>query len=166
MKSASKLVFIGGAPGVGKSEVASILLKKLDDCIWLDADNIWNMNPFVVDNRTKSMVEQNVINLLRSYLEHGFSYILFTWVLHSEHIVQRILEGLGNYDFAFEHFTLVCDEHTLRERISSDTGRGLDFDLAVRRLNQSLDVKSERVDTVGLTPDDVANRLKNRIISK
>ncbi len=77
-----KLIFVGGAPEVGKSAVMRELLTQLDGAVWLDADDVWRMHPFIVSDATKSMVERNIQFVLRSFLESGFSYIFLTWVLH------------------------------------------------------------------------------------
>jgi predicted ABC-type ATPase len=71
----TKLVFIGGAPGVGKSRIASELLGRLDHCVWLDRDDLWRMHPFLVNDTTKNMVEHNIQFVLRSFVQTGFSVV-------------------------------------------------------------------------------------------
>ena len=160
-----KLIFIGGAPGIGKSTVAGLLLKDLDNGVWLDGDDLWRMNPFLVDENTKAMVEKNIVFVLNSFLKEHFSYILFTWILHSDSIKDLILSGLGQADFDFMHFTLICDEKTLKERLSIDVQRSTDHSLAIKRLEQSINGKSLKIDTVNKTPSEIATILINRIIS-
>jgi len=160
-----KLIFIGGAPGIGKSTVAGLLIKYLENGIWLDGDDLWRMNPFLVDENTKAMVEKNISFVLNSFLKEHFSYILFTWVLHSDSIKDTILSGLDQADFDFMHFTLICDEKTLKERLSTDVERTTDQSLAINRLEQSKHVKSLKIDTVNKTPPEIASMLKNQIIS-
>jgi len=79
---ASKLIFLGGAPGIGKSAVARKLYTLLDNCIWLDGDDVWRMHPFEVNPATKTMTEQNIQHLLRSYLTQK----VFTDVLTPDQI--------------------------------------------------------------------------------
>ena len=55
-----KLIFIGGASGIGKSTVTVLLLKNLKNCVLLDGDDLWRMNPFKVDENSKAMVEKNI----------------------------------------------------------------------------------------------------------
>ena len=115
--SATKLIFIGGAPGVGKSTVARRLLVRLDHAVWLNGDDLWRMHPFVVNQTTTSMVEGNIQSVLGSFVAAGFSYVLFTWVLHDQSIIDRLLNGITDTPFQFSLFTLVCDEETLKSRI-------------------------------------------------
>jgi len=165
MEITKQLIFIGGAPGVGKSEVALELLGLLNNCVWLDADDIWKMNPFVVNSQTTKMTERNIQYLLKSYFECGFSYILFTWVLHCDHLVKKLLNGIRDHDFIFRHFTLICDENTLKERITKDIGRTTDLTLAMKRRKQALKVKSEKVNTIDMTSNHIANILKEKLDS-
>jgi len=159
----TKLIFMGGAPGVGKTAVARELLGLLDNCVWLDADDLWRMNPFVVNEHTKDMIEKSIQYLLNSYIEHGFSYIIFAWVLHSDYIVQGLLNGIGDCEYTFRHFTLLCDETTLKERISADTGRTTDPALAVKRHKQCLLVNSDKINSTDMTPLQIAGRIKKEI---
>ena len=95
----NKLVFIGGAPGVGKSTVVTELFAQIDRSVWLDGDDVWRMHPFMVNDATMQMVERNIQFVLRSFLKTGFSCILFTWVLHQDSIVKRLLQGLEDQQF-------------------------------------------------------------------
>ncbi|UCG60744.1 MAG: AAA family ATPase [Candidatus Zixiibacteriota bacterium] len=110
-----KLIFIGGPPGVGKSSVARELCRHLENSVRVEGDELWRMNPFTVDERTIPMVERNICFVLRSFLETGFSYIILTWVLHQNEIEQSLLDGIGNHDFDFRHFTLLRDKDTLMD---------------------------------------------------
>ena len=160
-----KLIFIGGAPGVGKSTVARLLLNDLENCVWLDGDDLWRMNPFIVDDSTKKMVENNISFVLNSFIQAQFSYIIFTWVLHMDSIVNAILSSIDLSGYDFRHYALTCDEKTLKERHSIDVDRATDFLLAVKRLEQSKDGKSLKIDTVGKTPLELATILRNEIKS-
>lgn len=160
----NKLIFIGGAPGIGKSTVAGLLLNDLENCVWLDGDDVWRMHPFIVDANTKAMVEKNISFVLNSFIQARFSYILFTWILHLDSIVDSIFSGIDQSDYNFMHYTLICDEKTLKERLAIDVERTTDPSLAIRRLKESKDVKSTKIDTVNKTPSEIASILKNRII--
>ena len=59
---------IGGSMGVGKTAVCQILKKKLNDAVFLDGDNCWDSDPFIVTEETKNMVEQNICYLLNSFI--------------------------------------------------------------------------------------------------
>ncbi len=160
----SKLIFIGGAPGVGKSTVARRLLVRLDHAVWLNGDDLWRMHPFVVNQATTRMVEANLQLVLGSFVAAGFSYVLFTWVLHDQSIIDRLLNGITDTPFQFSLFTLVCDEETLKSRLTSDTSRCTDTSLALRRLQQTLALGSCKIDTTGQTPEVIVEEIMGLIV--
>jgi len=161
----SKLIFIGGAPGVGKTIVTRYLFKELDNAVWLDGDDVWRMNPFIVNTETKTMVEKNIKFVLNSFIQARFPYVLFTWVLHTDSIINGLLEGLNRSGYDFHNFTLKCDENTLKKRISNDTGRTTELLLALERLKQTETVNSTKIDTADKKPFETAIFLKESILN-
>ena len=153
------LIFIGGPPGVGKTSVAKELCLRLRNSIWIEGDDLWRMNPLTVNKRTIHMFKRNIACLLRSFLESGFSYIVFTWVLHRDEIVRSLFDCIKDHDFEFHHYTLMCDEDTLMVRLAKDTGRTTDPDLALHRLDQVRQVTSSHIDTCGRRPEEIAESL-------
>jgi broad-specificity NMP kinase len=154
-----KLIFIGGPPGVGKTSVANELCLRLRNSVWIEGDDLWRMNPFTVNERTVLMVERNVGCVLRSFLETGFSYIVLTWVLHRNEIIQSLLDHISSHEFDFHHFTLICDEDELKARLAEDANRITDPHLALNRLEQARQVTSDHIDTNCKNPQEVAARL-------
>lgn len=159
-----QLIFIGGPPGVGKSTVTNILFKNLKNSVWLDGDDVWRMSPFTVNDTTKLMVEKNVGFVLNSFVEAHFSYVLFTWALHSDSVVDSLLKKMDLSDYEFKHFTLTCDKRTLEERIHTDIGRETKLSLAIDRLNLIKTVNSEKINTAGKSPTEIAALLEDKII--
>ncbi len=162
---ANRLIFIGGPPGVGKSTVAKILLDRLENSIWLDGDDVWRMNPFTVNEVTKAMVTNNIQYVLNSFISAQFSFVLFTWVLHLNSIVDSIIDHINLRGYEFFHVTLTCDDSVLKDRITSDKGRTTTISLALDRLEKARSVKSEIIDSTNKSVFDIANILINRIIS-
>jgi len=155
-----KLVFITGAPGVGKNTVARLVFARLDGCAWLDGDDVWRMNPFVVDDRTIRIVEANITFVLRSYLAAGFRHVIFTWVLHRQDIIDRLVAGLEGLEHDLSIFTLVCDEATLAERRGRrNPGDAQRVGLAFERLRQSRELATPKIDTTGRTPEEAAEEI-------
>lgn len=60
------LILINGAMGVGKTAVAQALYRRLPRSVWLDGDWCWMMSPWVISERNKRMVEDNITYLLRA----------------------------------------------------------------------------------------------------
>lgn len=120
-----KLILVNGTMGVGKSTVCRELLKILTPGVYLDGDWCWNMNPFVVSDENKAMVEGNITYLLKSFLRNsGYEYVVFCWVMHQEEIFEQILSPLRECEFELHKFSLVCTEKALRKRIMADVETG------------------------------------------
>ena len=62
-----EFIVLTGSSGCGKTTVCRELLKALPQCAFLDGDWCWMMDPFIVNEETKKMVQDNIIHLLRSY---------------------------------------------------------------------------------------------------
>ena len=89
------IYIIGGTMGAGKTTVCQILKKKLPDCVFLDGDWCWDMDPFQVTEETKTMVLENVVFLLNRFIRcSAFKNIVFCWVLHEQGIIDGILAKL------------------------------------------------------------------------
>jgi predicted ABC-type ATPase len=140
----TKLIIINGAPGVGKSAISNILFSKLGNSAFLDGDDVWRINPFEVTEKTRSIVERNIIFVLRNYIEAGYEYVILAWVLHNQSITERLLINLKNLEFKVHIFTLICSEEILVERRHQ---QGRETDIAIDRLRQSLNLKTEKFDT-------------------
>jgi len=153
------LVFLGGPPGVGKTSVAPHLAERLSPCAWLEADDLWRIVPWEVNDETRALVEGNVIHVLRSFLQARYDYVLLTWVLHREDLVERLLAPLSSLCQATSVIHLVSDESTLRTRIAREPGRRRSPDRALQRLSQIEALPYAKVDTSSLSPEQVADLL-------
>ncbi|MBL3597937.1 hypothetical protein JMM63_20690, partial [Rhodovulum sulfidophilum] len=66
---AKNLIFINGPMGVGKSATCRQLLDLLQPAAYLDGDWCWMMKPWTVNARTIAMAQENIVFVLRQYLE-------------------------------------------------------------------------------------------------
>lgn len=156
----SRLVLIGGPPGVGKSSVASALLRRIDDCAWLDGDDLWRTHPFDPSESRKRMVEANISFVLRSFLRERIGTVLFSWVLHRRDLIDRLVESLADLDFEMHAFTLLCSEAALRERFASDPARSAPDAQAFERLRQCSQLSGvTRIDTTDTSLDRVVEQV-------
>jgi len=159
-----KLIFITGAPGVGKTELARRLFTRLHNSAWLDGDDVWRMNPFRVDDSTIALAHSNIESVLRNYLARGFSYVIFSWVMHQQSIIDRIIQSLEGLEYELFVFTLVCDDATLVSRLGSNATR-TKIELAIERLRQSRGIETTKIETTGRQPEDIAGEILRRVES-
>ena len=75
MSEKTRLLLIGGPPGVGKTAVARELFSGFSGSAWLDGDDVWRMNPFESNERTQPIVEANIPFVLSSYLAASFASV-------------------------------------------------------------------------------------------
>ncbi len=113
-----QLIIINGTMGAGKTTICSHLNKELNNSVWLDGDWCWSINPFVVNEENKAMVEDNIRYLLGNFMRNNsIKYIIFSWVLHTEELMDKVLSWVKSFETDIYRITLVCSEEELRERI-------------------------------------------------
>lgn len=150
--------------GVGKSAVCRELNKRLDKSVWLDGDWCWMMNPFIVNEENKRMVENNIVFLLRSFLVNSsFDYVIFDWVIHKEYIFDLILERLNGLKFDVIKITLTCSEEALKSRILKDVQKNLRDEecigRSIERLELYKEMDTEKIDTSDISIPETADKI-------
>ena len=156
--------------GVGKSAVCRQLLKILTPGVWLDGDWCWNMNPFVVSDENKEMVEDNIGYLLKSFLNNtGYEYVIFCWVIHHEDIFDQILTQLHGLDFELHKISLICSEQALTARLQIDVDadiRNQDIiERSIPRLPLYRDMDTQKVDVSDITVEQAAIEIKHLVLN-
>jgi len=143
-----KLYIIGGTMGVGKTTVSKELKNRLSKSVFLDGDWCWDMNPFVVNNETKTMVMDNICYLLNNFIHCSeYENIIFCWVLHEQKIIDSILSKLDIKNLKVISISLLCNKNVLRERIQKDIDNKLRSNDVLERSIQRLPLY-EKLDTV------------------
>ena len=133
------LFMVGGPMGVGKTTTCQELKRLLPNCVFLDGDWCWDMDPFVVNEQTKALVLQNITTLLQNFLRCGqFMNVVFCWVLHEEQIWRQLLDRLDLLGWELCQVALVCSEEQLVYRLQSDVARGLRTADVIDRSRQRL----------------------------
>jgi len=109
------------------------------------------MNPFVVNDENKKMVEDNIVYLLSNFLRNSsLEYVVFNWVIHEESIFDLLLNRLKDFDFELYKITLICSEEVLRNRIVEDfkNGRGdRNLENSLKRLELYRNMDTIKIDT-------------------
>lgn len=159
-----KLIIINGTMGVGKSATCKELYKRLEGSVWLDGDWCWMMNPFIVNQESKKMVEDNITYLLRNYLTNSsFKYVIFNWVIHSEEIFNTLLERLNDLEFNIIKITLICSEKSLKSRIMKDIKNNLrnenSIDKSLDRLQLYKNMDTIKIDTSNISISETVDKI-------
>lgn len=159
-----KLIIINGVPGVGKTAVCKELYKLLIDSVWLDGDWCWMMNPFVVTEENKRMVEDNINFILRSYLNNSsYKYVIFNWVISNERIFKKILRRLDDIEFHLCKISLTCSPESLRERMIEDGREEEQIVNSINRLKFYDSMNTYKIDTANMSVENVVNKILEMI---
>ena len=158
------LYLIGGTMGVGKTATCQRLKSMLLNAVLLDGDWCWDADPFVVADETKAMVMDNICHVLNNFIRcSAYENVIFCWVMHEQSIVNEILSQLDTSDCLVRTISLVCSKEELRNRLEKDISAAIRqpdiIDRSVARLPLYKNLDSERIDTTGLTPEQVAARI-------
>ena len=147
-----KLIIINGTVGVGKSTVCKRLYKKLENSVWLDGDWCWMMNPFLVTEVNKRMVEDNIIHLLGSFLKNPNSeFVIFSWIIHKEFIYKILLDKLQSFNFDLIKITLMCSEDELLKRLKKNKRSDEDIQKSIEYLNYYSELDSIKINTTDIS---------------
>lgn len=159
-----RLYLIGGPMGIGKTTVCQLLKRMLPDCMFLDGDWCWDMDPFVVSSETKKMVLDNICCLLGNFLRCSVSRnVVFCWVMHEQSIVDEILERLPLENTEVICISLVCSGEELKRRLRKDIEAGIReadvIERSLERLSCYGSVNTGKLDVTGMTPEETAMKI-------
>lgn len=160
------LYMVGGPMGVGKTEVCEILKRKLSRAVFLDGDWCWNADPFIVNDETKRIVEDNICYLLNNYIRCSeYENLVFCWVMHEQSIIDGICSRLGLSECEVKKISLICSHEELCERLGKDIASGKRqsdvIERSIQRLPLYESLDTIKIDTTGMTPEEVAERIMN-----
>ena len=160
------LYLVGGTMGIGKTAACQILKKQIPKSVFLDGDWCWDMYPFQVTERTKSMVMDNICFLLNQFMDCGaFDNIIFCWVMHQQEIMDEILNRLDLRDTEVRAVSLLCNAEVLASRLQKDVDMGVRepdvIGRSIARLGQYACLNTVKIDVSGLTPAQTAEAIRN-----
>jgi DNA polymerase III delta prime subunit len=155
---APRLVLIGGPPGIGKTSLLTCLERRLAQSACLDADDVRRFHPSQLERGGAAGV-QNVIAVLRGYLEAGFPLVILTWVLADPQLVERILKGLDGLYGSLLLVHLVASPAALEARCLRQPDRNRPWEVVLLKLRQIEALPTPKIDTTGVEAEAVADRL-------
>ena len=166
----TRLIFINGTMGAGKTAVCRSLQTKLPANVFLDGDDVWNMRPFTVNDATKEMVLANIGAVLENFLACGqFDNVLFCWVMHEREIAEDILARLKT-PHSFRFFTLTCEKAALEARLEKDIAAGTRtrgvIARSAERAEHYKNMGSESIDTTHRTAEETAGQIAAKLLDE
>ena len=159
------LYMVGGTMGVGKTTTCTLLRDSLDKCAFLDGDWCWSMHPFVVNEETTALVEDNICHILNGFLRcTAFDSVVFCWVMHDQSILDGLLARLDLRDVRVVSGSLVCSEDALRQRLIRDVEAGRRTPDVIARSVQRLKLydllDTVKLDVSAMPPEEAAQRIR------
>ena len=163
------LIFIAGAPGVGKSSVASELQKKLGSpCFefgWIPEFR-QKGSETIPYKEEESIAFENLVLVVKNYVKHKFNNIIIT-DLQDERIL-GLHNQFENYNYAL--FTLtVKDDEILKSRILNE-GRSSGYrdweaglEINKRILNRELLQNEIRIDTTNKSISVIIEEIQKHV---
>ena len=173
MTPPADIIVVRGAPGVGKSEVASHLAMQFPAGAKVEVDNLRKM---VIPVNWKNQQEhkdllQVAARLTSDFLGLGFRPVIVVDTFSGDKVV-AFLKTLGELrpGVGVEVFGLYADEEVLRARLAGRPADGFrDFDIA-RKLNADLlqisDKQETQIDTSRLTSAMVAAKISYKLMGR
>lgn len=163
-----KLIIINGVMGVGKTTISKLLYKELENSFWLDGDNCWMMNPFIVNEENKSMVLDNITYILNNFIKNSSGqYIIFNWVIHTDEIMETILNKLILCNVDVYKISLICKKDELISRIEKDIKNGLrdssNIERSLERLSLYNKMNTIKIDTTYKDLHTIVSEIKKLI---
>ena len=181
-----RLVIVNGTMGAGKTTVCRELKKLAAPCAFLDGDWCWDMEPFMVTEETKALVQDNILHTLEGFLAcPAFETVIFCWVLHRQGILDGLLSRLdvrdcrvAGIDDILKYrldlrdvqawvFTLMVTPEALRCHIKKDIAAGLRtpdvLERSLERLALYEAMGTEKLFVQGRTPAELAREIMDRL---
>jgi adenylylsulfate kinase-like enzyme len=112
-----KLVFITGAPSIGKTTTGELLLKKINNSAFLDGDWLWHVNPFSLEDKRLRNGDKAMSFALDIYLRSDFEVVIFSSViLVDRDIRQSIIRDISSKEYELFCFHLKASKGSLKKR--------------------------------------------------
>jgi len=170
MQNITKIIFLGGAPGAGKTTTSRLLHKKLKNSAlvelsWIRGfhlDNSWSN----ATNKEEKMSFENLVFILKNYIKNNYSYVIVADLLD-----ERVVEIPKIFDEKnFLIFSLIVnDDDELKKRVldaKRDSGfRDYNKSLEWNRklIKRDLAINEDKIDNTKINPEEVTKIILQKI---
>jgi broad-specificity NMP kinase len=156
-----KFIIINGAMGVGKTSICKELNKILINSVWLDGDWCMMMNPWDFTHEiNKKIFLDNLNYLLNNFLSNStFEYVLFSWVIPREDMINYIVKKLPENCFELKKITLLCANDKLKERMLEDGRDEATIKKSMIYQEAYRNMDTIKIDTTELSISETVNKI-------
>jgi broad-specificity NMP kinase len=157
-----KVFIIFGAPGIGKTTISKILYKKIDDTQYIDIDELWRIQPFIVNDINKTYVETNIKHMYASFLKHpSLKHLILTWVVPTKGLKDMMKSWFKDTEVYF--YRLVAQNDVYLKRLKDDQRDESKFDdyITINQNHTFDDVMT--IDVTHMRIEDVIDTLHKEI---
>lgn len=134
-----KTVYILNGPlGVLKEEVCLIMKMKLIASVYFNLDNLWQTNPFILNDETKNMLIDNASYIINNYLKSDFyQNIIISCSLPDKMLINKLEAKLLKAKIV--KVILIRDEKLINKEVEKLLSKNLvDYDF-LAYVNNDLD---------------------------
>lgn len=156
----SRLILLGGPPGVGKSTVLRSLSGRFPKSAILDADDIWRVSEDVT-NPWPFWIS-SVVSVMRGYFGAGCELGILSWVFARAELFQPVLDGLADVVDHSHLLYLVASPESLEQRLI-ERGEPEKISYAKTRLELINELPFPRVDISNISAAEAAERIAGNI---
>lgn len=112
-------VLLYGPPGSGKTTIGKMVYREINRSLFVDVDDLWRMQPFVVNDDNKKMVEDNILSVIGSFMDNpSLDTMIMVWVVHTKGLMDFFKTITCNYlDCTCTYIRLYAEEDVLKERM-------------------------------------------------
>jgi cytidylate kinase len=156
-----KVFVIFGAPGIGKTTISKLLYKKIDDTQYIDVDELWRIQPFIVNDINKAYVETNIKYMYRSFLEHpSLKHLVLTWVIPTQGLKDMMKSWFAESEVYF--YRLIAQNEVYLKRLIDDHRDKSKFDDYIKINNHTFD-DIKTIDVTHMLIEEVIDTLHKEI---
>lgn len=160
----TKIIFIHGAPGVGKTTTAKIVYEKIGPP-YIELSTLRNLHLkrdwSNTSEEEEKMSFENLVFILNNYIKHNYSHVIVTDV--GEPRIQELVNLFSQEQYLI--FTLYTNDEVLKERVlepTRDSGYR-NFERAIKINKEILErdlLKNEtKIDVTDLRPEETAQQI-------
>jgi len=158
-----KFILIYGPPGIGKTTVGRELQEELNNCMFLDVDNLWDINPFEVNNDNIQMVETNLEFMIENYSKNdSLDYLICVWVVQTKESFE-FMKSISSMIDDRKLIRLTCGKEALKDRMISDNRPQINIDYSMYLQDKYIPLEDILVDTSNLTVKEIVSEIKEKI---